>query len=110
MLGWEIGSVSLSFIMIMKAVWANQLTLLGTIPHYVRQVLYFPKVAVTKVESRFQPLRGDPDNPLKGKKAICQARNPQARPSGPARKKNFHWRFSLRGDLDSSSYSPKTLS
>ncbi len=76
MLGWEIGSVSLSVIMIMKATWANQLTLLGTIPHYVRQVLYFPKVAVTKVESRFQPLRGDPDNPLKGKKGYLSGTQP----------------------------------
>ncbi len=44
--------------------------------------------------SRFQPLCGDPDNPhLEGPNAIAQARTPQARPSGPAREKNFHCRF-----------------
>ncbi len=40
--------------------------------------------------SRLQPLRGDPDNPPpEGTNAIAQARTPQARPSGPAREKNF---------------------
>ncbi len=44
--------------------------------------------------SRLQPLRGDPDNPPpEGTNAIAQARTPQARPSGPAREKNFQCRF-----------------
>ncbi len=36
--------------------------------------IVIPKVAVTKVESGLQPLRGDPDNPLKETNAIGQAR------------------------------------
>ncbi len=41
--------------------------------------------------SRLQPLRGDPDNPPP---EGTNAHTPQARP----REKNFHCRFSLRGD------------
>ncbi len=54
---------------------------------------------VLQTGSRLQPLRGDPDNPPpKGTNAIAQTRTPQARPSGPAREKNFQYRFSLRRD------------
>ncbi len=79
----------------------------------LRGLLTVVAVVLTSVSassgSRSQAFRGGPDNPPEGTKAIAQARTPQARPFGPARKKKFHCRFFAQERLLSGSRLPLLL-